>query len=119
MQMFWQILIVFLHTMVAWVGVELYINSFYSLPRTAYILLHYLVVFGIFVVVFGAHAKFFPSFSPFVITAIVFACILAIEFVVFRFVYSGELWFFNYLDWIFPLFLLSSAVYLAEYVVKP
>lgn len=119
MQMAWNILIIFLHTLVAWIGVELYVNSFYSLPRLAYVALHYVVVFGIFAVIFGAHAKFFPAFTPFVTTVVVFLCILAIEILVFRFIYSGELWFFNYLDWIVPLFLLSSAVYLSEYFVKP
>ncbi|MFH1404727.1 MAG: hypothetical protein ABIH21_01355 [Patescibacteria group bacterium] len=118
MNAFWQILIIFLHTLIGWVGVEVYVNNFHSLPRLPYIILHYFVVFVLFALVFSVHSKFIHPYSAFTTTAVMFFCLLIIEFVIFRFVYSGELWFFNYIDWIVPMFCAISAVYLAETFVR-
>ncbi|MFC1787993.1 hypothetical protein ACFLZY_02130 [Patescibacteria group bacterium] len=113
-----QIIIIFFHTFVAWIGIEVYFNYFHSLPRIIFVALHYVVVFALFAVVFAVHARFFPVFSVFHTTLVALLSLLVIEFVVFTYFYSGELWFLNYVDWFVPVFLVVSAVYLAGTYVR-
>ena len=49
--------------------------------------------------------------------AIAMVFLFLIEVVVFRYMYSGELWFLNYLDWIIPVFFAASGVYAAGWFV--
>jgi hypothetical protein len=38
--------------------------------------------------------------------------ILLFELVVFRYLYSGDRWFLNWVDWIVPIFIATSTMYL-------
>ena len=42
--------------------------------------------------------------------------VLLIEIVVFNFLYSGERWFLNYVDWLLPMFLAMTTIYFVGFL---
>jgi hypothetical protein len=105
------LVIVSIHTVVAWLLVEVFVNVFHGLSRRWYVLWHYFALTAAFVIVFSFYFFFFATFSAFVTMVISISTLLIIEVIIFRYMYSGELWFLNYTDWIVPLFLAASTVY--------
>lgn len=106
------ILFVGLHTLVAWVLIEVFVNLAHDLSRATYIIWHYLVVVAAFAGVFALYRQWFAAgASPFDVASTAMGFVLAFELVVFRYLYSGERWFLNWTDWIFPLFLATTTVY--------
>ena len=101
------------HTLVAWLLIEVFVNVFHGLSRRWYIAWHYCALFASFSIVFLFYFFFFAAFSAFVTMVIAISFLLIIEVIIFRYMYSGELWFLNYTDWIVPLFLAASTVYFA------
>ena len=112
------VLVIFLHTLAAWFALEAWFNIFHHLPRPWFVFWHYAMVFGVFALVFGIYFKFFHHYPAFATTMIAMVWVFVIEFVVFKYIYSGELWFLNYVDWIVPAFIAASAIYFAGSVVK-
>lgn len=111
------ILLIGIHALVAWILIEVFVNLAYHLSRKQYILLHYLVVVVAFTVVFTVFRSLFEvDLSPFWITLIGMSFVLFFELVVFRFLYTGERWFLNWTDWIFPIFLATSTIYVVAWV---
>ena len=43
--------------------------------------------------------------------AIAMISLFIIEFVFWNFFYKGELWFFNFVDWVIPAFIVASTIY--------
>ncbi|HBK33438.1 TPA: hypothetical protein DEP34_05180 [Candidatus Uhrbacteria bacterium] len=117
MTVFFPLLFLGVHVGVAWILVEVFVNIFHGLSRFWYILWHYLVVGGAFFLVFLCYFSLFSFFSIFSTMAIAMVFLFLIEVVVFRYMYSGELWFLNYLDWIIPVFFAASGVYAAGWFV--
>ena len=105
-------ILISMHALVAWIAIEVFVNLAHGLSRASYLLWHYVVVIAAFAVLFLVYTRFFDSgASPFAVTATAMGCVLLFEFIVFRFLYSGERWFLNWTDWIFPIFLASSTIY--------
>lgn len=113
----WTLLLLSLHAFVAWLLIEVFVNSFHGLKRFWYVLWHYLVVAVSFFIVFYFYFTFFAVFSVFTTMAIAMVFLFFIEVFIFRYLYSGELWFLNYTDWIVPVFLAASGIYFAGYLV--
>jgi hypothetical protein len=107
------IVLVGAHTIVAWLLIEVFVNVFHGLSRRWYVVLHYCALMAAFAIVFLAYFYFFAAFSAFITMVIAISTLLIIEVIIFRYMYSGELWFLNYTDWIVPLFLAASTVYFA------
>lgn len=112
------IFIIAIHSLVAWILVEMFVNNAHRLSRAVYIFFHHLFVATTFVVVFFIYFKFFATVSVFSATAIAMTVVSILEFVVFGYLYSGDRWFLNYIDWILPMFIAMSAIYLTGIVVK-
>lgn len=105
-------LLIGLHALVAWIAIEIFVNLAHGFRRWVFIIWHYLVVVAAFAIVFYFHNRFFGSdASPFAVTATAMGSVFLFEFIVFRFLYSGERWFLNWVDWIFPLFLATTTIY--------
>jgi hypothetical protein len=102
--------IISLHALIAWVLVEVFVNNAHRLSRRVYVFWHYVSVVTAFASVFLLYFHFFAVISVFATTLIAMATILLLEFVIFRFLYSAERWFLNYVDWIFPIFLAFSTI---------
>lgn len=109
---FGNVLLIGIHAVIAWILIETFVNTAHHLQRRVYIMLHYLVVIAAFFLVFTVYYAFFESnVSPFAVTVVGMGFVLLSELVVFRYLYTGERWFLNWVDWIFPIFLAASAIY--------
>ncbi len=106
-----------LHALIAWMLVEVFVNNAHRLNRKSYIFFHYVSVVAAFAAVFFQYFKHFMHYSVFITTMIAMFFVLLLEFVVFKFLYSGDRWFLNYIDWIVPMFLAMSTVYFVGTIV--
>lgn len=110
-------LLIVIHALAAWVAVEFFVNLAHGLRRRSFILWHSTAV----VAAFGGAFRFYtwvvtePA-TPFAVTATAMTCVLVFEVVVFRYLYSGERWFLNWVDWIFPMFLATSTIYAVAFL---
>ncbi|MBI4435224.1 hypothetical protein HY630_00990 [Candidatus Uhrbacteria bacterium] len=109
-------ILVGVHALVAWIAIEIFVNLAHGLSRASYVFWHYVVVVATFALVFGVYVRFFETEPPFTVTATSMGFVLAFEFIVFRFLYSGERWFLNWVDWILPLFLATTTIYVVVYL---
>lgn len=101
-----------IHALVAWILIETFVNLAHHLSRWSYILWHYVVVIVAFAGLFGLYTRFFDTgVSAFAVTTVGMSFVLLFEFIVFRFLYSGERWFLNWVDWILPIFFATSTIY--------
>lgn len=112
------ILIISLHALVAWILVEVFVNKAHTLSRMVYVFLHYTTILVVFGIVFAGLHYLFGSTSVFETTLVGVGSVLFYELVVFRYLYIGERWFLNWVDWIFPMFLAASAMYMAGLTVS-
>jgi hypothetical protein len=106
------VILIALHTFLAWMLIESFVNLCHKLPRSSYVLAHYAVVVGTFGSLFAVYFRYFSDQAPVfwvVLTSFVF--MLFYELIVFRFLYSGERWFLNWADWIVPVFLAMTTIY--------
>lgn len=94
-----------------WLPILLSLALIRDLPRPLFVLIHYLLDILVFAGVFAAYHRHVGLFSPFATMAIAMLSLFAIEFVYWKFLYSGELWFLNFVDWIVPAFLVASTIY--------
>ena len=107
-------ILVGLHTFLAWVLIEAFVNLCHRFRRPTYIFAHYSVIVLTFGALFSVYFRFFSEdASVFWVTISALAFLLFYELVVFRYLYSGERWFLNWADWIFPVFLALTTVYAA------
>lgn len=105
-------LLIGMHALVAWTLIEMFVNLAHRLSRASFIILHYLVVIVVFAGMFLLYARLFDiGASAFAVTTVGMGFVLLFEFIVFRFLYSGERWFLNWVDWILPIFLATSTIY--------
>ena len=101
-----------LHAFFAWALIEMFVNLCHKLKRRSYVLLHYAVIILAFGSVFTVYFRFFEGKEMvFAVTMTAMLFVLLYELVVFRYLYSGERWFLNWTDWIFPIFLAASVIY--------
>lgn len=107
------ILLIGVHSLIAWILVEIFVNTGHRLGRCSYVAMHYATIIAAFFLVFWMFFHFFgTTTSVFWTTVIACAYILLLEWIVFRYLYSGDRWFLNWVDWIFPIFLAVTAIYL-------
>ncbi|PJA45251.1 hypothetical protein CO174_04060 [Candidatus Uhrbacteria bacterium CG_4_9_14_3_um_filter_50_9] len=100
-----------LHAFIAWILMEVYVNNAHRFSRTWYIALHYGVVVLVFGAVFATFFQFHHGVSVFWTTVLGMLYVITIEIIVFRYLYSGERWFLNFIDWIFPMFIATTTIY--------
>lgn len=112
-----QMFTIVLHALVAWVLVEVFVNNAHRLSRTYFVFFHYVSVVSAFAMVFFVYFYFFAYGTIFFVTTTAIGALLLLEWIVFGYLYSGEQWFLNYVDWIFPLFLATSTIYLMGILV--
>jgi len=94
-----------------WLPILMALGLLRDLPRLLFVLTHYALDVLVFAGVFAAYYRNVGHFSPFATMAIAMLSLFAIEFIYWRFLYTGELWFLNFVDWIVPAFLVASTIY--------
>lgn len=109
---FGNVILIGMHAFVAWIFIETFVNLAHGLSRASYVIWHYLVIIVVFAGVFLFYERVLGAgASPFAVTTVGMSFVLFFEFIVFCFLYSGERWFLNWVDWIFPLFLATTTIY--------
>lgn len=106
-----QILMVSLFSFLGWIITLFIIALLKDIPRIAFVIVHYLINIIIFGSIFALYFKYLNHYSPFMIMAIAMITIFILEFVYFKFIYTSDIWFLNFLDWILPAFILASTIY--------
>jgi len=102
---------IFVHTFVAWVVLMFVLFFFSSLSQNVFAFLHIVFAIIIFAVVFRSYYQADESSSPFftVVQAIVSFVIFEIVYINFFQPASSHL--LDFIDWIFPFFLIASTIY--------
>lgn len=109
-------LIIGIHALIAWILIEIFVNNGHTLSRAVYVLWHYIVVVAAFAFTFWVYYNVFHlNESVFTVTMTGLSFILLFELVVFRYLYAGERWFLNFTDWMFPMFLATTTMYVVGY----
>ena len=83
--------------------------------RIPFVVTHYAVSIGVFLGLMFLYTKYFSGAvmpSPFVGMIICMVALFCIEIVFFGFIYDKPITFLNFTDWIVPVFLIASTVYL-------
>lgn len=110
------ILYIGIFTFVSW-GIILFLLAISkNLGRFYFISLHYLLDVLIFGFFFFIYYKYLVKFTPFSTMAIAMIWLIVLEFIFWKFIYKGDLWFLNWVDWIVPAFLVASTIYLVYYL---
>lgn len=112
------VLTISIFSFVGWVVALGIFSQIKDFPRIWFILAHYALDILIFGALFFIYYKYFGHFSPFTTMAIAMAILFIIEFVYWKFIYTGELWFLNFWDWILPAFIVASTIYLVGGFLK-
>ena len=105
-------------SLVGWaIGLGIF-SKLQTLPRLWFVLSHYILDVAIFGALFFVYYKYFGHFSPFATMAIAMITLFVVEFIFWRYFYAGDLWFLNFWDWILPVFIVASTIYLVGVFVK-
>ncbi len=111
-------LIIFSFSFSGWAVILMSLALVRDIPRIGFLLVHYVLNVLVFSILFGIYFKFLHHVSPFATMAIAMVSLFVIEFVYWRFFYTGELWFLTFLDWILPAFLVASTIYFVGTLLK-
>ncbi len=87
-----------------------------NLGRFYFVILHYFLDIFIFGFLFFIYYKYLVKFSSFTTMAIAMIWLIVFEFIFWKFIYKGDLWFLNWVDWIVPAFLVASTIYFVYYL---
>lgn len=102
---------VFPYALVAWIVVLFLLSLIIHLPRGFFIALHSLADFFVFGVVFHYYYEVHASAKPFETTAWVMFLLFLFEAILFTFFIPDMKNYLNFIDWIFPAFLIATTVY--------
>ena len=111
MQIFFSSLIIFAHSLVAFLGLYVFYLVAKDWSRWTFTLSHWLAVAVIFFIVYLFYVKVFQPLTAFQTMTIAMVSIFIIEFIVYTFLAKGELWFLNYYDYVVSVFIAASVVY--------
>lgn len=104
-------LIIFAHSLIAFLGLYAFYLLAKDWPRWIFTISHWLAVGLIFFFVFLFYAKFFQPLPAFQTMAIAMVAIFIIEFIVYTFLAKGDLWFLNFYDYVVSVFIAASTIY--------
>lgn len=105
-------------TFIPWLITLAALGASLGLPRPLFILLHYTLNVLLFGVAFSIYYRGHSGVDPFTVTLIAMLSLVLFEVVYLVFIYKGELWFLNYIDWIVPAFLIATTVYGLGKIIK-
>ncbi len=103
--------VVGLYAFVPWVTIVFVLHFIVYFPRIVFIGLHYVLSCLLFGFIFSHYFEVYPGSKPFEITGIALVCVFVFEWIFFYFFENNAVRLFDYVDWIFPMFLLASSLY--------
>ncbi len=108
-------------SLVGWIVLGAYFAIAEKWQRLLFIGIHYVVSIVTFLLVAYIYVRYLRTLelSVFQIMLTTMISLFTIEILFFSFIYKESTWFLNFTDWIVPVFLIASTVYLAtEYFIK-
>ncbi len=113
-----EIVRVSVYAFIAWIVVLFLLSRSIDLARPVFIAVHYLVDVIVFGVVFSQYYRSYNRTEPFRTTIIAMISLLVYEAVFWVYFSSTDGSYLNYIDWILPLFLITTTVYWVGKFVK-
>jgi len=95
----------------AWIVVLGFLSYIRGLSRAWFVILHYFANVIVFGFVFFVYFKYLGSLPAFKTMVASILSLLTFEFVFWVFIYNGELWFLNIIDWVIPALLIAFTIY--------
>ncbi|MBI4713954.1 hypothetical protein HY771_02105 [Candidatus Uhrbacteria bacterium] len=108
---FARFLLIAVHTFVAWVVLSFALHFFNSFSREVYISLHISLSIIIFAIVFRSYYQSHETDLPFFTTIHALTAFVFFEALYRNFFQIDASRFLNFVDWIFPFFLIASTIY--------
>lgn len=91
--------IIFMHALVGYLGLAVFFFMARGLPRVLFTTTHFGAVAIIFTALAYVYFSYVNHFEIFHTTAFFLLSIFVIEFCVYTFIYTKDLWFLNPIDW--------------------
>jgi len=98
-------------TFIPWIMTLAALGAASSLPRPAFVVIHYCLVILLFGVAFGIYFRDHKGVDPFTVMVFAMLCLFGYEFCFLMFFFEGSPWFLTYVDWLVPAFLIASTIY--------
>lgn len=89
-----------------------------DIPRIWFIIANQLISIAVVAPIFALYYKYFAHFSPFVTMAIAMISLFLVDFIWWKFIYTGKQSYLNFLDWILPAFLVASTIYFVGLLIS-
>lgn len=99
------------YAFVPWVVVLFALSFAIYLPRSLFITVHYFLDVFLFGFVFHYFFETHPHASAFTTTTLALIALFIFELIFLNFFSSDPGRFLNYVDWIFPAFLIATSIY--------
>jgi ABC-type proline/glycine betaine transport system permease subunit len=102
-------------SLVGWIALAAYFAVAEKWARIPFVVAHYALSIGVFLGLILLYTKYLSGTvipSPFIGMIICMVALFCIEILFFGFVYDKPLTFLNFTDWIVPVFLIASTIYL-------
>ncbi|NQV89629.1 MAG: hypothetical protein HQ488_04875 [Parcubacteria group bacterium] len=112
------IAVIVITTFIPWLITLAALGPASSLPRFLFLAVYYAISVLLFGVAFANYFKGHQKESPFSVMGVAMLSIFFFEIVYFKYLYVGDLWFLTYLDWVVPVFLISSTIYFVGKALK-
>lgn len=110
---------IFMTSLFTWILLAGYFMMAQHFSRMVFIVGHYAISIIATLIFFTLLYKYFFHFSPFWTMVSAMISLFIIEIIVFSLFYKGELWFLNFVDWMVPVFLISTTIYaLGVYILS-
>lgn len=103
--------IIFLHSLVAFVCLYGFFLIAKDWPKWTFTVTHWIAAAVIFSLVYVFYVKFFNAFPAFQVMAIAMVSLFVIEFIVYMFLAKGDLWFLNFYDYVVSVFIAAAVIY--------
>lgn len=87
------------------------LSAMTTLPRLAFVAIHYVLVVLLFGVAFAIYFRERKGADPFTVTVIAMLCLLVFEITYAGLLFEGPRWHLTYVDWFVPAFLIASTIY--------
>lgn len=100
-----------IHAFVPWALVLFVLSLMVNLPRGAFVFFHYVIDVLLFGLVFHFYYQAHPHTHAFHTTIFALLSLFLFEAIFWTFFASGADKFLNFVDWIFPAFLIATTIY--------
>lgn len=106
-----QILTIAIASFIPWLITLSAVDAIQSLPRLIAVLVHYVMVVILFGMAFAIYFKSHPKSDPFLVMTFAIVSILIFDLANFQKISMISERTFDYVDWIVPIFLITTTIY--------